>query len=210
MVFDRMTSSDAGDVPKIGRKAQASSDLLSFLGRLAGRVVACIDTVVKDFDVSKPILLLECSGAKSAAGCAVVGEPAEQKTVDPAAFGRDHIGIMPTVLGQKDLCGPRTSDSSQCRIEKRCVLVRVNDIDSAALQIAGKTCDDPSVESRFAAKGDDRDSFGLKFLAELTDRVQAEYRRIDTPLETLDDLGHEHLGARDIHGMETKTDPDRH
>ena len=106
VVLDCMKPRDAGDVAKIGRKAQACSDLLSFLGRLAGRVVACIDPVVKDFDISKSILLLECPGTKCAAGCAVVGEPAEQEAVDPAAFCRDHIGIMPTVLSQEDLCGP--------------------------------------------------------------------------------------------------------
>ena len=129
LILDRMESSDVPDVTPGRVQLESRANRSAIIRR---RVTLEHDTVINNADLvpRKPVLLCEAVHTELADPGDRVGQGPQQPSVREPTFVGNSVGKMPAVLGQNEPECSTQNQLRQRRIEKRCVLMRVNQLNA--------------------------------------------------------------------------------
>src|SRR5690606_31677961 len=131
---------------------------------LSLRVAFDVDAVRHDADpgAREPVVAGERIGAEGTDSGDVVGESIEVQAIGKPTLPADHVGIVTTVLGEHDTRSPAQTSRGERSVETGRVLMGVHDLDAVLAPACGHPADQPTIESRLAVEGHDRNPRGAQ------------------------------------------------
>jgi hypothetical protein len=207
VILHRVKARDGRDVSSRGIETEACANR----ARIRSATVPCdVDPVLDDLDrlPRETVAFPQAGGAEATDGIHVVGEPAQEQSIDEAPLRGDDIGIVAAMFREDDPWPDSRQLSCQRAIEKGRVLVGVNDLESAGLNRLRHIEDDAAIEPWLPSEREHLDALGTHLFAEHTDTVETQDYRLDPRAQPADRLGDEYFGSSDIHRVENEANAD--